>query len=398
MAELLHLDLHLDLLRWFREFCVAGAAMGTLYSLTAAALVLRFRRPTATSVARYPSVSVLKPLHGNEPGLFYRLVSFCRQDYPGALQIVCGTQREDDPAIETVALLKSTQNTEIDLVVDSRSHGANRKISNLANMQCRSRHEMVVLSDSDIVVTPSFLRTIAAELQQPNVGAVTCLYHGIATRGIWAQLSALHINMQFLPNVIVALSFNAAHPCFGSAIAMRQSTLERIGGLRPFGKEIADDYAIGRAIRAAGYKVAIPGFAVGHVCFERDFRALWQHLMRSARTIRSVDPIGYLGMCLMCPIVFAAGAAASGVRVPLLLIATSILSRIILCWSSARCLHLARQNYWLVPLHDIVSFAVFIGSLFGHSVVWRGHAYTIQDDGTVKNDPLAEPTISRPTD
>src|SRR5947209_2397880 len=241
------------ILKIFSELCVAGVILGVLYNVTAAILILRFPHSTKPAPGSCPAVTILKPLHGNEPGLFWRLASFCRQDYPAAVQLVCGTQSETDAAIDVVKLLAATQpSMQIDLKADPRDHGTNRKISNLINMQAMARHDVVLISDSDIVVGSQFLSNAIPELQAPGVGAVSCAYFGIAAGGIWARLSALYINTQFLPNVVTALSFDAARPCFGSAILVRRGTLDRIGGLATFADELADDFAIGRAIRATG--------------------------------------------------------------------------------------------------------------------------------------------------
>ncbi|HEY7302080.1 MAG TPA: bacteriohopanetetrol glucosamine biosynthesis glycosyltransferase HpnI [Xanthobacteraceae bacterium] len=375
------------ILQSFGELCAAGVILGVLYNLTAAILVLRFPRPTELARGSYPAVSILKPLHGNEPGLFWRLASFCRQDYPAAIQLICGTQSESDPVIDLVTLLTTTQpSTQVDLKMDAREHGTNRKVSNLVNMQAAARHEVVLISDSDIVVEPRFLSNAISELQAPGVGGVSCAYFGIAAGGIWAKLSALYINTQFLPNVITALSFDAARPCFGSAILMRRSMLDRIGGLGTFADELADDFAIGRAIRATGYRVSIPRFAVGHVCFEREFRSFWERQMRSARTIRSIDPVGYVGTIFMHPFTLALLAATIGMPHPALMIATAVACRVVLCSCVERAFGLPRQPYWLVPLHDLISFAVFVTSFLGSAVVWRGHIYRVLADGALKQD------------
>src|SRR5574337_569758 len=137
--------------RVLAEFCAPGATLGILYNLVAAALVLRFRRPSEPPVPEppLPCVSVLKPLHGGEPGLYPRLAAFCNQDYRERVQLVCGTQSPADHAIPTVRLLqKLNPDIQVDLVVDERSRGTNRKIANLINMEAKARHEVIVLSDS----------------------------------------------------------------------------------------------------------------------------------------------------------------------------------------------------------------------------------------------------------
>ena len=376
----LHESVHL-----FSALCEGGATLGIVYNLFAAFLVLRFEQPSTSRPAHPRPVTVLKPLHGGEPDLFPRLASFCEQDYPAAIQLVCGTQEAADRAIDSVRLLKSRfPNSQIDLVIDERSRGANRKVSNLVSMEAMARHDIVILSDSDIVVDDQFMGRVIAVLERPSAGAVTCVYYGLARGGTWARVSALNINSQFLPNVIVALTFGAEKPCFGSAIAMDKPTLQRIGGLRPFLDELADDHAIGSAVRAAGLDVIVPRFAVGHVCFERSLREFWDHHMRSARTIRSIDPIGYLGLVFIHPFMFSVLAALAGVTFPLALVAAAFASRVILNSSVERSFRLERQALWLLALHDTISFAVFLSSFFGTEVTWRGYHYRLFHDGTIE--------------
>jgi ceramide glucosyltransferase len=371
------------------ELCVAGATLGILYNLVAAILVLLFKQPPKPRPSNLPQVSILKPLHGGEPGLYPRLSAFYYQDYPGEIQLLCGTQQSTDQAIHTVRLLQRLDpDAQIDLVVDERARGANRKIGNLVNVEAKVRYELVLLSDSDITVDNQFLTRIAAEFESGKAGAVSCLYYGIGLGGVWARLSAMNINCQFLPNVIVALSFGAAKPCFGSAIALRKETLKRIGGLSAFLDELADDYAIGKAVRATGLEVVIPRWAVGHVCFERSLRAFWEHHMRSARTIRSIDPIGYIGLLFMHPVMLSVLAALGGIPYPLALIGSAISARALLNATVERTFDLERQSIWLLALHDAISFAIYVCSFFGTSVTWRGYSFRILRDGTIEKDDL----------
>jgi ceramide glucosyltransferase len=311
----------------------------------------------------------------------------CTQDYPAKVQLICGAQATTDAAIDLVRLLaRRHPRTQIDLVVDERTGGTNRKVSNLVNMEPKSRHELIVLSDSDILVDEQFIGRIVAELEHSRAGAVSCAYYGIAMGGIWARASALNINSQFLPNVIVALTCGATKPCFGSAIAMQKSTLKRIGGLTPFLDELADDYAIGRAVRSTGLDVVIPHFAVGHVCFERNFHCFWERHMRSSRTIRTIDPVGYIGILFMHPLMLSLLAAIIGTSHPFSLMAVAFASRAVLTSSVERSFRLEPQPLWLLGVHDAISFAVFVSSFFGAVVGWRGSAYRILHDGTIEDE------------
>ena len=217
-----------SLLAWVANFCVAAATIGCFYTVIAAALALRFAQRGGAAGGPQPSVTVLKPLCGREPDLLARLLAFGHQHYDAPVQIVFGSQDRSDPAIDTVRRLQAARaDLPIDLAVDPRGYGTNRKVSNLINMATLARHEVVVLSDSDIEVGPTYLADVVAELQKPGIGAVTCLYHGVAGGGIWSRLSAMSINTYFLPNVVLARSMGLAQPCFGATIALRQRYAER---------------------------------------------------------------------------------------------------------------------------------------------------------------------------
>src|SRR5262249_4473741 len=157
---------------------------------------------------------------------FDNLASFCVQNYPGRMQIVCGVQDAADDAIAVVERLRELHadlDLDLDLVIETKVHGLNRKVSNLANMAPRIRHDVVAAADGDLGVTPDYLSRVIAALAEPGMGAVTCLYYGVDVTGIWARLCALVINAQFLPSVVVGLALGLARPCFGSTLALRSA-------------------------------------------------------------------------------------------------------------------------------------------------------------------------------
>ena len=369
------------------DVCLAIAFLGSVVTLIEAAFILAFpAEPTNNAAARGP-VTVLKPLHGCEPDLPARLASFCRQDYDGPVQVLCGTQNRELAALALVepGAAKNPDLT-IELAVDPRSHGSNRKVSNLINMLPRARHDTLVLSDSDIVITPEYLRDVTAPLASPRTGVVTCLYYGIGSNAVWARLSALAINTHFLPQAVMAVRLGLTKPCCGATIALRRSTLDRIGGFGALADVLADDHAIGVAARAAGYDLVTAPFLVGHCCFERSLGELVRHQIRVARTIKSIDPIGYAGTLVTHPWPLALIAMLSGTSTAALVAVTALLARATLCCCVERRFALPRQDYRLMPLHDIVAFGVYVASFFGASVHWRGADYRIHTDGALIED------------
>ena len=205
------------------------SVVGCGYLLAAIVLIGRSTRDRAggAATASAPDVTVLKPLHGGEPGLFENLASFCDQDYSGRIQIIFGVQNPHDDAVAVVERLrKARAASDLDLVVDTKVHGLNRKVSNLVNTAPAIRHEVVILSDSDMRVDPGYLRRVVAALERPGVGAVTCLYYGMPLTGMWARLSALAINS--LARGMLGFStdcrMSSGAPCRFSASRMIRTT------------------------------------------------------------------------------------------------------------------------------------------------------------------------------
>jgi ceramide glucosyltransferase len=377
-----------SLLQLVSGYCVAGAVLGCLYTLVAAVLVVRFgRRRSADLEVREP-ITLLKPLCGAEPGLLSRLSPFCAQAYDAPVQLVFGTQDRADRAIGVVEQLRAKfPQADIDLKVDGRTHGSNRKVSNLSNMTMLARHDVLVLSDSDIEVGPDYLDGVVATLQQPGVGAVTCLYHGLpGSHGLWPQIAALSTNTQFLPNAVVAMTFGLASPCFGATIALRQETLNRIGGFPALADCLADDYALGEAVRVTGQDVAVAPGSVGHACFHASASELLLHQIRSAKTIKGIDPVGYIGSIITNPLPLALMALLGGTASGVMAVAAAVICRSILCFAVEKVYGLPRQPYWLIPLRDLTEFAVYVASFFGGKVSWKGYRYRVMSDGTLVQD------------
>lgn len=376
------------ILFWSSVAASVLAVVGCGYLLAATILVRRTARNHAPTLPVEPSaVSLLKPLHGDEPGLFENLASFCRQNYPGRLQIVFGVQDAEDGAVAVVEHLQNVEPAcDLDLVVDPAVHGLNRKVSNLVNMAPRARHDVLVLADSDMRVGPDYLSRVVAALDEPGVGAVTCLYYGAPFAGVWARLCALAINSHFLPSVVVGLALGRARPCFGSTVAFRRKALDEIGGFLAFVDCLADDYAIGAALRAHGATIAIPPFAIAHMCTQTSAAELWRHELRWARTIKSIDPVGYVGSIIAHPLPWALIAALVGAGsaafLPAIVVAVaSIACRMALLRQAERTYALPAQAYWLVPARDLLSFALFVLSFVGRDVSWKGRRYRMVAGG-----------------
>jgi ceramide glucosyltransferase len=381
------------------------AILACCYTLLAIFFLRRFPHPAATAGARKPpGVTILKPLYGAEEDLFENLASFCRQTYAGPVQILFGVHDPDDAAAaaagKIVNALRAGQiagapaGLTAKLVVDGTRHGANGKVSNLINLARHVDHEILVLADSDISVAPDYLTRLMASLDAPGVGLVTCLYRGIPKKGLWSSLGAMGVDYGFLPNVVTGVALKLAHPCIGATIAMRRSTFDAVGGFAVVKDQLADDYALGAAVRALGLKVALADFAVGHAHGEGSFIELWRQDMRWARTIRSLDPLGYFGLAVTFPLAWALLAMIAGEYDPagVLLIVAALLCRLTLQDEVDHRFAGRSHALWLSPVRDLLSFAIFVASYLPGRVRWRGHDFALADDGAITPVVEAEET------
>lgn len=368
---------------------LACAAAGTLYLLVTALVLRLFTRRQAALAAVRPPVTVLKPLCGDEPELYENLRSFCRQRYPD-FQLVFGVQNPRDPAIALIERLqREFPKIEIELVIQPDWPAAgNRKVANLAGMLPAARHEILVMADADIRVGHDYLAAVVGSLVLPGVGLATCLYRARPAKGLWARVAALYIDHGFLPQAILGQVVGIGDGCFGATIAMRRATLDAIGGFQAIADRLADDHALGEAVRRLGQKVYLVPYLVDTVVAEPTLGALLTQERRSALTIRSLMPMGYFGTFVTHPL--AVGVLANllsgfGDSAVAMLICTAVCR-----YLSARVidaqLGLPATPVWLLPLRDAVSFWVYVSSYLTRTVAWRGQRLRVGPGGHLFTD------------
>ena len=363
---------------------LAACTASILYLLWAVFSVWLFERRRAADARHWEPVTILKPICGLDPGLYDNLRSFCEQDYP-EYQVIFGVHNAGDPALPVVEqVIRDLPGRDLALVVDERAIGTNGKVSNLVNMSARAKHGILVVADSDMRVTPDYLKSVAAPFTDQNVGAVTCLYKSSPVGGVASKLGSMFINEWFLPSVLVALTFMPVRFCFGATMAVRRAALDAIGGFPALANHIADDFMLGKLIAGRGFKVVVARYVVENVVLEPDLKSLVRHEMRWARTVRLVQPLGYSfsfvtnGVTMALLFLLVSGFSALGV----LLMGVVLSLRLLLHYYLRAAFSLAGAGSpWLVPLRDILGFVVWCRSFFGRGVEWREQSFMLQPDG-----------------
>jgi len=331
--------------------------------------------------------TVLKPLKGTDAQLYENLRSFCGQNY-GEFQIVFGVADAGDPAIAVVRrLIEEFPAREITLVVGGVSQAANRKIANLENMMASARHDLLVLSDSDMRVAPHYLSAVTAPLADPANGLVTCLYRGIAEDGVWSEMGSLYLNHVFLPQAALGDLLDLGDGAYGATLALSRRTLDAAGGFAAFADYLADDHELGVAVRRQGLRVVLSPLLVDNHIHEPGFGHLFRHELRWAMTIRTLNPSGHAGTVMTHPVALALIAfLMSPGPWPFAIFMAAVLTRAVLVRLGDRTLDVRPTPYYLIPLRDGLSFLVFIASFFARSVSWRGYRYRVDRDGRLYQD------------
>jgi ceramide glucosyltransferase len=366
-------------------------------TLLGAAGVRRFAASGPRAVRAWPAVTVLKPLHGAEPLLAQALESFFVQDYP-ALQLVFGVQRADDPAAAVVRELR-VRHPQIDavLVVDATPHGANGKVGNLINMYPYARHDVLVVSDSDMHVAPDYVSRVTAELDAAGTGLVTSLYVGKPFgSGVVAQLGAAYINQIFASGAVMARALGR-QDCLGATMALTRATLRRIGGFEALSSYVGDDGVLGQLVLVTGQKIALAPTVPATTVAEQKLVDLFSHELRWARTIRAAAPVGFCASAVQYPIFWALLTVVLAAHQvwPLLLLMLACIARMVSGWLIERALGAARTPLWLVPARDLMSAAVMAAAFLSARVTWRGEILSTAPDRSLaqRSEKFAAPPV-----
>ncbi|WP_298273472.1 bacteriohopanetetrol glucosamine biosynthesis glycosyltransferase HpnI [Geobacter sp.] len=357
-----------------------------LISLACARSWFGRRRPAPGHV---PPITILKPVKGMDAGSFDNFASFCRQEYPAAVQIVFACAAADDPVIPVIRrLMAAFPAADIDLVVDGVIHGPNYKVSNLINAFPRAKHDLIIVCDSDIRVSPDFLREVAAPFADPQVGLVTSLYRSPGVRGAATAVEAMGFTAEMVPNVMVALKLEGLSFALGAAMTVRREALAAIGGFPALADYLADDYQLGNKIHRAGWRLELSDCFVESVMHREDLATVLSRQLRWCRTMRVSRPGGYLGsgitqpFPMACLALLAAGFSAAGWGAVLLLYGVRFLAALVFSRRYVRDGIFPRW-LWLLPIRDAFAFATWALSFAGNRVRWRGHLFRLLPGGKI---------------
>ena len=365
----------------------------TAYSLISLACGRKFFQRTSPATSRStpsPGVTILKPVKGLDAGSYDNFASFCRQEYTGPLQMIFAAASTDDPVIPVIRrLIADFPEHDISLLVNPAIHGPNYKVSNLINAFPQAKHDIIIVCDSDIRVTPEYLRSVTGHFRDPRIGLATSLYRTSSVHNIATAVEATSFTVEMIPNVLVALQLEGLSFALGASMAVRREALASIGGFEALADYLADDYQLGNKIHHSGWEIALDGCFVESMLKAESLMTVLARQLRWARTMRVSRPGGYLasGLTLPFPAVFLAILTAHSLQIGMTAVALLYIVRLTICTIFSR--HFVRDNllprwFWLLPLRDILAFFCWALAFLGNRVEWRGSRFVLKPGGKIE--------------
>ena len=363
---------------------VALAPFG--YYVVAIIAARRFFAKRANSLSSdfTPPVSILKPIYGLDRETYENYASFCRQDYP-EFEILFCVSDEQDPAVPVIRkIIQDFPGRSIRLLVGSELLGASDKVNKLCRMAREARHEIVIVTDSDVRVEPGFLRAIAAAFRDPEVGGVTCLYRGLTDGSFAASLEAMGNSTDFAAGVLVNWLGGKIDFMLGAIMATTKKNLAEIGGFESLVDYFCDDFELGNRIAKKGRHIELSTFPVSIVYPRETLAEAFWHQVRWNLSIRYSRPAGHLGLIFtqglpwtILAVLIAPSAAIALAYVAAYVVLRSEMARTVgVSGMQDRAL---RAKLALLPVRDAFAFLVWLASFFPQRIRWRDKEFYVRD-------------------
>ena len=368
---------------------------GALLSLVYYALAIYsarqfFHRRMRSDVDFTPAVSILKPVRGLDAEAYQDFASFCHQAYPD-YEILFAVAEAEDPVVPIIKkVIDDNPNVRIRLLMGSPELGPSSKVNKLCRLVREASHDVLVMNDSDIRVSPDYLRAVVAPLQDETVGAVTCLYRGLPNGRLAGDLEALGIATDFAAGVLVARQLEGVKFALGATIVVTRERLAQIGGFEALVDYCAEDFELGHRIAARGYRVELASYIVDSECAGETLASYFRHQFRWCVSTRHSRPWGHFGLVLThgLPWSIAAAAVAPSLTMAMAFPCAYLALRWAVAWSvgiAGLGDGVVRRKWWLVPVRDAVAFAVWTASLFSNRIDWRGRQFELRSGRLVSS-------------
>jgi len=393
-----------------------GLLTSTIYLGMVLVGAWRFRREAVRQDVRLgrqpeflPAISLFKPLHGDEAGLEANLRTFFEQDYLEHVARAGGATEENGVSrVELLFCARSDADEGLEIarrvaaeypeittrfVTSGAPWAANAKVCSLAAMAKVATHDLWAISDSDVRVTPDYLRRIVLPFADEQVGCSTCLYRGVVMKGgLWSQLEAVGMTIEMSSGICADSLIEPVQFALGPTMVARRDCVEEMGGFESIAEYCADDFVLGNRIAKNGHKVVVSGHAIDHMVLQADLVDSMKHQVRWMKSTRFSRPKGHFGTSLTFGVPYGvmAWAGALMLGMPVLgwcALVGSGLGRSLQAFLVGRYVVQERRigaAMVLFPLRDLIGALIWALSYASNRIQWRGEVYELVDGGRMR--------------
>jgi len=359
-----------------------------LYLLMVGGFLRAMRRRTPTPpLQTTPRVSILKPLAGIDDELEQNLSSFADLDYPD-FEIVLGVSSVDDPAyVVARRFVERMGHDRARLFVTDPDAAANPKVAQLLTLERAARGDVIVVSDSNIRVTPSYLAPLLAELLRPGVAAVSSVVAGTGEQSLGAALENLQLGTVIAPGVVSSAWISGRAITIGKSMAIWREPLRRVGGFACVAHLLSEDHMLGKVLARAGYKIAVSLVPVQNRNVACSLRRTVERHTRWAKLRRAIVPAGFALEPLLSPmiVITLAGLVHPTRSLAMAFVASAVLQMTCAVVTMRVLRGTAPRWYW-VPLEVVRAYVLFfcwLRACVSKRVSWRGHDFELAKDSAI---------------
>ena len=392
------MNLLLRILFWV---ALGGTITSSVYCLMVMAAAARFwvrkRREDSAETTFLPALSVLKPLHGTEPGLEKNLVSFFEQEYPKFELLFCARHDTDEGLQLAQRVGQRYPKVDAKYVTcgEPMPKFHNAKVYSLAKLDSVAQNELFITSDADVRVTADYLRRMVQNLNDPQVGLASCVYLGTTDKGrqagLSAQLDAVGKSVEMTSGALVADMLEGTKFALGATMAVRKKSFQQAGGFEELGEFYADDFVLGNRLATQGVGVKLATHVIRLMVQDTPFVLSFRNQLRWMQSTRRSRPLGHLGTGLTFAMPFGLLGLLWG-----LLSGHALLGVIWLVWmvvnrwlQAGAILRALGDKSWmrgvlLYPLRDLLGSVLWLGSYGGDRFYYRGKVYKLKYGGRVE--------------
>lgn len=378
-----------------------GSVTSSIYCLMVVVASVRFglrkRRDERAAEDFLPPVSMLKPLHGTEPGMEQNFESFFEQQYPEFELLFCARHAEDAGLQLAEQVGRRYPHVRASYITcgEPMPKFHNAKVYSLEKLDSVARYDLFVTSDADVRVAPNYLRRMVQDLKDPKLGLASCVYLGTAYGGAEAsfasRLDAVGKSVEMTSGVLVADMLEGTKFALGATMAVRRQSFREVGGFAELGQFYADDFELGNRLAKRGTGVKMSTHIIRLMVQDTPFALSFRNQLRWMQSTRRSRPWGHLGSGLTFAVPFgllgllwglASGHPLAGLVWLLLMVANR--------WLQAGVILGVMQdpawgpNVALYPLRDLLGSLLWLGSYGGENFYYRGKVYRLKSGGRVE--------------